>query len=138
METPEILASMLITPDGTRLQSFHRHDYKTYTDKNGKEYMLDGGLDYVRCSANGDEKLLTVTTSDPFEIQREHVSWGTRGKDGKQPLKHVPVNELETNHIKVILETQHHIYPRFRKLLETELAYRRQYEDDVKGDREET
>ena len=29
------------TPDGTVLESTHRHDYKAYLDKNGKEYMVD-------------------------------------------------------------------------------------------------
>ena len=48
------------TPDGTILESKHRHDYVTHLDANGKEYMLDGGLAYVRSSAYGDEEMLTV------------------------------------------------------------------------------
>ena len=48
------------TPDGTVLESRHCHDYVTHVDKNGKEYILDGGLDYVRRSINGDEVLLQV------------------------------------------------------------------------------
>ena len=38
-----ILSNRLKTPDGTILESLHRHDYVTHTDANGKEYMLDGG-----------------------------------------------------------------------------------------------
>ena len=30
------------TPDGTVIESMHRHDYKAYLDKNGKEYMVMG------------------------------------------------------------------------------------------------
>lgn len=37
--------------DGTILVSHYRHDYKTYTDKEGRFYMIDGGQeDYVRYS----------------------------------------------------------------------------------------
>ena len=58
----DILSSRMKTPDGTILESINRHDYVTHTDANGKEYMLDGGCEYVRCSANGDEYLLTIYT----------------------------------------------------------------------------
>ena len=56
----KILSNRMRTPDGTVLESKHRHDYVAYLDANGKEYMLDGGLAYVRSSANGDEEMLTV------------------------------------------------------------------------------
>ena len=36
-EKEEILNSRLRTPDGTILESIHRHDYVTHTDANGKE-----------------------------------------------------------------------------------------------------
>ena len=36
-EKEEILNSRLRTPDGTILESEHRHDYVTHTDANGKE-----------------------------------------------------------------------------------------------------
>ena len=68
---PKLIRNAIRTPDGTVLESTHRHDYKTYTDKNGKTYMIDGGLDYVRCSNNGDEVFLTVTNKDPFILVRE-------------------------------------------------------------------
>ena len=81
-ERPKILSSRMRTPDGTILESKNRHDYVTHTDANGKEYMLDGGCEYVRCSANGDEEMLTVTSGDSHEVIRETVKWGTYGKDG--------------------------------------------------------
>ena len=48
-----------------------RHDYKTHLDANGKTYMIDGGLDYVRCSANGDEIHHCVWDDDPFDKVRK-------------------------------------------------------------------
>ena len=35
------------TPDGTVLESMHRHDYNVYVDKNGKEYkLIQAGQDW--------------------------------------------------------------------------------------------
>lgn len=122
---PQIIASMLKTPDGTVLRSYYRHDYVTHTDKNGKEYMLDGGNEYVRCSANGDEEVITITTDDPFEVQREYFCWGTRGKDGRQPLVWKPLKDLDTEHIEAILDTQTQINGTYvQDLMEQELQYR--------------
>jgi hypothetical protein len=120
----QIVASRMRTPDGTVLWSHHRHEYVTHTDANGKHYMLDGGTDYIRCSVNGDEVLLTVTTDDPFETRREYFTWGTRGKDGKQPLTWKPLMDLDTDHIVAILETQTHISEWVRGMLATELVFR--------------
>lgn len=119
-----LLANILVTPDGTELRSYNRHDYKTHVDANGKEYMIDGGLSYIRCSANGDEKFITITTDDPFDVQREFFVWGTYGKEGKDPLKYVALKDLEVDHINAIVETQHQIPSYIRALFETELEYR--------------
>ncbi len=47
--TAKTVASYMITPDGTLLQSYHVHDYKTYKDSNGEIYMIDGGCEYLLC-----------------------------------------------------------------------------------------
>jgi hypothetical protein len=54
-----IVANRIRTPDGTILESKHRHDYVTYTDANGKQYMVDGGL--VKCS-NGAHVVKMVSS----------------------------------------------------------------------------
>ena len=74
MDTQErlLIRNALQTPDGHVLQSFSRHDYKQYTDtSNGKTYMVDGGLDYIRRSANGDEKEMYLYNDASHETQRE-------------------------------------------------------------------
>lgn len=80
-----VLLTKLITPDGTELVSRYRHDFQTYTDKNGKWYMIDGGSDYCRSSANGDEKFIQITTNDNFELIRD--SYRRYNKYSKEYIK---------------------------------------------------
>ena len=120
-----IISSRLQTPDGTVLHSQHRHNYVTHTDANGKEYMLDGGCEYIRCSDNGDEKLLTVYTDDDHEVIRESAVWGTYGKDGHQPFKYVTVSQMSTEHLQACLDTQKKtMRPAMYKVMQNELEYR--------------
>lgn len=101
-----ILANVMITPDGTVLQSYHRHDYKTHIDKNGEEYMIDGGTDYVRTSINKEPALyITVEDTHPHTLKRKWFAWGTYGKDGKQPLTWKHLEDMDTDHIEAIMAT---------------------------------
>lgn len=122
----QIISNKIRTPDGTILESFHRHDYKTYVDKNGLEYMVDGGLDYLRRNVHDQAPYeeLSVSADCPFETFREEMKWGTRGKDGKQPLKYVPLKKLTVEHIQAILDTQTQILPWLRNAFQQELRYR--------------
>lgn len=126
MQEPKILARALITPDGTVLQTFSGHDYKEYTDKNGEWYMIDGGLDkYGRSSVNKEQpKYICVTTDSDFELQRKWFHWGTRGKNGDQPLEYKPLMNLEDDHIRAIIETQTHLDSRMINVFKCEIAYR--------------
>jgi hypothetical protein len=40
------------------------------------------------------------------EVIFENIVWGTRGKDGKQPLKYVLLKDCDKEHLKAILENQ--------------------------------
>jgi hypothetical protein len=120
----KLVVNALITPDGTRLQSYSRYDFKEYVDANGKTYMVDGGLDYQRRSANGDEVDDSLFMDDEFAVIRDNVTWGTYGKNGDQPLRVVPVSEMSNDHIQAVLDTQHHMHPNLREVLMMERQYR--------------
>jgi len=126
MSEPRIVCNRIRTPDGTILESMHRHDYKTYVDTNGLEYMVDGGLDYTRRNVHDEAPYteLSVYSDSPHDVIREVFKWGTRGKDGKQPLKYVPLKDLTTEHIEAILETQDHIQQYIRNIFLDEMIYR--------------
>ena len=123
---PRIVSNRIRTPDGTILESMHRHDYRTYVDANGLEYMVDGGLDYTRRNAHDEAPYteLSVYSDSPHDVIREVFKWGTRGKDGRQPLKYVPLKDLTTEHIEAILKTQDHIPQYIRNIFLDEMIYR--------------
>jgi len=102
----QIVLNRIRTPDGTILISYHRHDYKTHLDKNGLEYMVDGGTEYLRRNINEEAPYeeLTLYLDDPFEILRENVCRGGRGKDGKQPLTWVPLNQMSDEWVKACID----------------------------------
>ena len=120
-----VIYSAMRTPDGTVIESRHRHDFVTYEDANGKTYMLDGGLDYTRASMNGDEEFIEVTLEDGHDKVREYLTWGTRGVNGDQPLRYVKLKDMDTDHIQACLETQFQMYPSIRTAMENELEYRK-------------
>jgi hypothetical protein len=120
-----LLVNAIITPDGTRLESTHRHDYQTYTDANGEEYMIDGGTDYIRRSVNKEPAIdATITTDDPHAVIRTAFTWGTYGKNGDQPLVRKTLASLGTEHIEAILRTQTHLSTHITKVFEDELIFR--------------
>lgn len=102
--TRKLIRNAICTPDGTVLESTHRHDFKTYTDKvSGKEYMVDGGLDYVRRYLHEDQVDLCLYDDEPHEIQRKILKWGTRGPNGDKPVEYKQIKDLDTDHIEAIL-----------------------------------
>ena len=120
------LANRIRTPDGTILESMHRHDYVTYIDANGKEYMVDGGLDYLRRNIHDDAPYteLSVLSTDEHSVIRESFKWGTYGIDGKQKLKYVILKDMSWDHIEAILETQTQLRDHVRQVFVNELDYR--------------
>lgn len=122
----QMYANRMRTPDGTILQSFHRHDYKEYVDTISNEtYVIDGGIDYVRGSINKvPAEDLIVYVDDPFEVKREIPVWGTYGKDGKQQLRWISVAEMETAHIQALLSPNMYVAKSIKDVLKEEIQLR--------------
>lgn len=119
-----IVYNAIQTPDGTVIESRHVHDYQTYTDANGKTYMVDGGLDYLRRNAHDDYVDLSVSLDDGHAAVREALTWGTRGVNGDQPLTYIKLRAMTTDHIKACLETQDQMHKNVRAAMQNELLFR--------------
>lgn len=124
-DNSEILLNRIKTPDGTILTSYSTHDYVTHVDKNGYEYMVDGGTSYLRRNIYEDAPYeeMSVYSNESIEIIRENVEWGTYGKDGKSSLRYIKIKDMETEHIRAIL-SNHYCSPKFREMFYRELDYR--------------
>lgn len=129
-EERKILINQIRTPDNTILVSQHRHDYVTYTDKNGLIYMVDGGNSYLRRNTHPDNPYteLSIFEGDEldFEYFRTVFCRGGRGKDGNEPLKWVPLAEMNNNWVEATIAYEKEYRPsnRFIEYYEKELEYR--------------
>lgn len=121
-----LVANRWQCPDGTILQSFHRHDCVTHTDTTTGEFcMCDGGCDYYVRTA-GNLKNLCVYSNDPHEKKREFFLWGTYGKSGDGALKRIALKDLTTEHVEAIIETQEHLQGHILQMFKEELKFRNQ------------
>lgn len=103
---PRLILNQIKTPDGTILTSRHVHDYVVYKDKNGLQYMVDGGNDYLRRNVHDDAPYteMSLYTDSPFNEIRERICRGGRGKDGKQPLTWTPLCEMNDEWLKACIQ----------------------------------
>lgn len=103
-----IIRNGIRTPDGTEIFSQHRHDYVSHKDKNGSTYGVDGGLYYLRRSyTNKDYTDLSVRLGDvTLDEAAKIATWGTCGKDGKEPLRYIPIAEMTLDHLEAVLASQ--------------------------------
>ena len=105
MEESRLIRNAIQTPDGTIIESKSGHDYVTHVDAlTGKTYMVDGGLNYVRRSVHADQIDMCLYDNEPHKVQSEVLTWGTYGKDGKQPLQYKTIAEMETEHLQSVIE----------------------------------
>ena len=99
-EDDKLILNRMITPDGTVLISEHRHDFVEYTDKNGHDYFLDGGNDYIRWGHSPKAPLprfAPLYLNDPIEEIRVAYTRRAVTDDGVKilPLCDIPNDSLE-------------------------------------------
>jgi hypothetical protein len=75
-EKPLIVYNAIETPDGTLLVSEHIHDFKTYKDRNGLTYMVDGGKAYQRRNVHENAPYIerSLYSNDSFELIRQYFT----------------------------------------------------------------
>ena len=104
MEKQLIYNSVKCLNCGEILVSHHVHDYKTCSCEN--ETMCDGGGNYGRY---GGKDLSLVETNylyddAPFEVLREHIFRGSRGKSGKEELKYIKLSEISNEYLEDLID----------------------------------
>lgn len=120
--------SGLKTPDGTILHSTHRHDCVLHKDANGKVYLLDGGLEYVRCSGHEDEELIEVYSDEPFEKLRKYIyrmGYGKQGADDYGTYRITFLDKMTDGHLEALM-TYCKEGNRYLPLYKQEIEYRKQ------------
>jgi len=123
-ETRQLIRNAWRTPDGTVIESKHRHDFVTYMDANGEEYMVDGGLDYIRMNLNKEPpESLCLYDTEPHSVQRDILTWGTYGKNGDEPLQFKNISEMTSNHLIAVLK-EYDLSPIRKACMEQELVER--------------
>lgn len=126
-EEVKVVANRVMTPDGTILWSRYTHDYVQYHDKvSDEDYMLDGGTEYRRTFVNKvPAKNMTITSQDPWGVQREFRLRGTFDKAGCRVW--VPLSKLSNGHIKALVDMMCNT----NSIYHQELEYRKERNIDI-------
>jgi hypothetical protein len=123
----DIICNRIRTPDGTIIESKNRHDYASHKDANGHTYSVDGGKDYLKRSYSQDAppaEELSVYSDDEHSVIREVMSWGTYGKEGKDPFHYVALKDMTSEHILACLKNVPNMHPSYRDSFKKELEFR--------------
>jgi hypothetical protein len=94
--------------------------------------MVDGGTAYLRYGAKDMNKIkiFAVYADDPFEIVRKYASRGSRGVNGDQPLKWIPLCDMKDEHLEAVLDyggAEWHL-----DLIQKEIQYRKPELSEIK------
>lgn len=125
-----ILNSMQCLLCGDVLVSKHRHDFVGCKCGN---LSIDGGNNYQRVICNDTETILDKsvyfdTCGNNFEEVRKVFTWKSYGKNFEfKEGKYITLDQMDTEHIEAILDTQWHIKDTYvEELFKLELQYRKE------------
>jgi translation initiation factor 2B subunit (eIF-2B alpha/beta/delta family) len=131
----QVLTNKIQTPDGTILESHHRHDYNSYKDANGQMYSIDGGVDYLKRSCTVNDYLeLSLYTDSPFEYLRQHIVRGGRGELGNEELKYEKLSQISDDWLEnlIIFEEEHRPNNKYLPFYKMEVQFRFKHRLTVK------
>lgn len=102
-------------------------------------YGVDGGSSYSRRIGNTNEcEDLSVwidddkpMDDDKFKIVRESLHWGTRGKDGDQPVRWVKMSEMSDAHLTAMLKYEGPVDSFYKECFSLETEYREKFRISV-------
>ena len=130
-----ILYNAIQTPDGTIIQSKHTHDYVTYIDKNGLEYMVDGGTSYLRRTVHEEapHKELSIEDDGTHELRRSTLRWGRNYDKDMNRLPEtewVTIQDMNSEHIQAIIDGNYAAGNKYMEdIFKEELKYRENVKD---------
>jgi len=108
--TNTIIQNAVYIPSEDRfVVSTHQHDYQDFKLGKSEFGYIDGGTAYLRKGGTNNWKDFIIDYSlilerDSFvDVIVQKLLWGTRGKDGRQPLTYRRIYSLETSHLEAIL-----------------------------------
>ena len=124
-----LLHSCIQCPDGTLLVSRHQHDFVQHIQADGREYFLDGGLQYQRIGYSDQEYInMSAYAEDPHTLIRERFEWGNRFDKDMKPLPkmvYIKLKDITCDHLIALVEYTSSDYPEhIHKVFQDELAYR--------------
>jgi len=115
MMNKQLIHNSIQCPDGTILVSKHRYDFKQHIQEDGREYFVDGGVDYQRVGHSDDEWInLSVYVGDAHGKIREVFTW-TRQLDANGNVLPEPevvlLKDITDDHLNALVEWTLDGYP---------------------------
>lgn len=99
-----LLAWYMICPDGVKIQSKFRHDFQGHETEDGQFFAVDGGITCPRIIGDGEIcSVEYIYSTDPIEVIRENMYWGSNGKCGTLRTMWNKIKDLEDDHIDAII-----------------------------------
>lgn len=97
---------------GEVIVSRHRHDFQRCNCPNGT--FIDGGLEPFGRFGGKDLNMIKqfqVTSDDDHSLIRTHFERGTYGKNGDEPLRYVPLKDIDDDWLDNIIKYEEQYRP---------------------------